>query len=260
MKGYENVQRNVLTRRTPVILRVDGRAFHTFTRGMARPYDQMLHNAMLETGTVLVREIQGAKVAYGQSDEISILITDYDTLQTDAWFAYNIQKMVSIAASVATIAFNRALDGYPTYDEPRKRTMAQFDARVFNLPREEVVNYFIWRQQDATRNSIQMMARTHFSHKECQGQSTKQLLAKYVQLREGDPIKTLEQVWTESPTHFKRGWCVKATDGIVWDREIPIFTQDREYLEKFVHPDLTTVETTVWCEHYGTILHGREPG
>ena len=227
MKGYENVSRNVLTRRTPVILRVDGRAFHTFTRGFATPFDQMMHNAMVATATALVQEIQGAKVAYGQSDEISVLLTDYDTLQTDAWFGYNIQKMVSIAASVATIAFNESIGGYPEYGTYRKP--AQFDARVFSLPKEEVVNYFVWRQQDATRNSIQMVARTHFSHKQCHKKNVSDLQ---------DMLMEKGINWNNTPTHFKRGFCVKGTDGIVWDREIPIFTQDREYLERFVHPDL----------------------
>ena len=233
MKGYENVQRNVLTRRTPVILRVDGRAFHTFTRGFATPFDQMLHNTMVATASTLVGEIQGAKVAYSQSDEISILITDYDTLTTDAWFGYNIQKMVSIAASVATIAFNQSLNGYPAYDPLSKRAMAQFDARVFNLPKEEVVNYFVWRQQDASRNSIQMLARSQFSHKQCHQKNVSQLQ---------DMLMEKGINWNNTPTHFKRGFCF-SKDGV--DREIPVFTQDREYLEKFVHPDLTTVETTV---------------
>lgn len=227
MKGYEVVPRTVLTRRTPVILRVDGRAFHTFTRGFAVPFDQMLHNAMVATADALAREIQGAKVTYGQSDEISVLITDYDTLQTDAWFGYNIQKMVSIAASVATIAFNESIGGYPEYNNYRKP--AQFDARVFNLPKEEVVNYFVWRQQDATRNSIQMVARSKFSHKECHRKNVSDLQ----EMLMGQGIN-----WNDIPTHFKRGFCIRSTDGIVLDREIPIFTQDREYLERFVHSDL----------------------
>jgi len=234
MKGYENVTRNVLTRRMPVILRVDGRAFHTYTRGMKRPFDMMLHNAMLETAHALVREIQGAKIAYGQSDEISVLITDYDTLTTDAWFGNNIQKMVSVAASLTTVAFNKAIGGYPNYEPPLFQTMAQFDARVFNLPREEVVNYFIWRQQDASRNSVQMLARHHFSHRECHRKSTNDLQE---MLMDEHGVN-----WNDTPTHFKRGFCVYPDKaGNVPDREIPIFTQDREFIERFVHPDRAVV-------------------
>lgn len=235
MKGYEHVSRNVLTRRTPAILRVDGKAFHTFTRGFDVPFDNTLHNAMVETAEFLVREIQGAKVAYTQSDEISVLITDYDTLTTDAWFGYGIQKMASVAASAATVAFNRAMLhhdlGLHGHRYCSDRSWAQFDARVFNVPKEEVVNYFVWRQQDATRNSIQMVARSEFSHRECHKKSTNDLQ---------DMLMTERGVnWNDIPTHFKRGFCVIGTDGIVLDREIPIFTQDREYLERFVHPDLT---------------------
>jgi tRNA(His) 5'-end guanylyltransferase len=225
MKGYEDVARTSLIRRMPVILRVDGRAFHTFTRGFVTPFDQALHNAMAATANALVAEIQGAKLAYGQSDEISVLITDYDTLTTDAWFSYGVQKMVSIAASVATVAFNDAL----AYKQLDKR--AHFDARVFNLPREEVTNYFIWRQQDASRNSVQMLARSEFSHRECLNKNVSALQ---------DMLMTRDINWNDIPTHFKRGFCIRETDTV--DREIPIFTQDRDYVERLVHPDIVTAE------------------
>lgn len=225
MKGYEEVARTTLMRRTPVILRVDGRAFHTFTRGFATPFDQVLNNAMAAVANALVQEIQGAKLAYGQSDEISVLITDYDTLMTDAWFSYGVQKMASIAASVATVAFNDSL----AYKHLDKR--AYFDARVFSLPREEVTNYFIWRQQDASRNSVQMLARSEFSHKQCLNKSVSQLQ---------DMLMERGINWNDTPTHFKRGFCVKMADTI--DREIPIFTQDRDYVEGLVHPDIVTAE------------------
>ncbi|MCV0439861.1 MAG: tRNA(His) guanylyltransferase Thg1 family protein [Hydrogenophaga sp.] len=229
MKGYEHAARAVLTRRTPVILRVDGRAFHTFTRGFNEPFDAILHNAMVATANALVKEIQGAKVAYGQSDEISVLITDYDTLTTDAWFGYGIQKMVSIAASVATIVFNDAIGEYgQPHGSVRRKAAAQFDARVFNLPKEDVVNYFVWRQQDATRNSIQMVARCYFSHGQCHKKNTDELQEML--------MSECRVNWNDTPTHFKRGFCVVGPD--TPDREIPIFTQDREYLERFVHPDL----------------------
>jgi len=227
MKRYEHVSRNVLTRRTPVILRVDGRAFHTFTRTFSRPFDQMMHNAMVVTADALVREIQGAKLAYGQSDEISVLITDYDTLQTDAWFGNVIQKMVSIAASVSTIAFNQSIGGYPEYN--RERKMAQFDARVFSIPKEEVANYFIWRQQDASRNSVSMVAQSHFSHKKLQGKNVRQMQ---------DMLMAEHGInWNDTPTHFKRGFCIRGNDGIVVDREVPIFTEDRGYVERLVYLD-----------------------
>lgn len=214
MKTYEGVSRHVLMRRTPVILRVDGRAFHTFTRSFQVPFDNMLHDAMVATARSLVHEIQGAKLAYGQSDEVSVLITDYDTLTTDAWFGYGVQKMVSIAASVATIAFNNHIG---------RNNQAQFDARVFNLPRAEVVNYFVWRQKDASRNSVQMVARSCFSHKQCHRKSNSDLQ---------DMLMDIGVNWNDTPTHFKRGFCVSKEGEI--DREIPIFTQDRGYIQHLV--------------------------
>lgn len=156
MKGnYEDRNRVKLTRRMPVIMRLDGRAFHTFTRGLEKPFDPHFVEVMQYVTRCVFDEIQGAKIAYTQSDEISILITDFDNFDTAAWFDYNVQKMVSIAASVASVAFSM------NWGKP-----VQFDARVFNIPKEEVINYFRWRYQDWTRNSIQMLARAHFSHKE----------------------------------------------------------------------------------------------
>ena len=109
MKNYEHTSRTYLTRRLPVIIRLDGKAFHTFTKGLKKPFDEILIDAMWETAKYLCKSIQGCKIAYVQSDEISLLLTDYDTIESCAWFDNNIQKMVSISASMATLAFNRAL-------------------------------------------------------------------------------------------------------------------------------------------------------
>ncbi|MEM4260957.1 MAG: tRNA(His) guanylyltransferase Thg1 family protein, partial [Candidatus Woesearchaeota archaeon] len=146
MKRYENVNRYSLIRRTPVIIRLDGKAFHSFTKDLDKPFDEDLHNTFKQTVFYLVSQIQGAVFAYTQSDEISILLRDWDTLTTDAWFDYNIQKMASVSASIVTAKFNMLWH--------KSNKIAFFDSRVFNLPKEEVCNYFIWRQQDATKNSI----------------------------------------------------------------------------------------------------------
>ena len=185
MKGYENISRIYLTRRTPIIIRIDGKAFHTFTRGFARPFDDVLVKSMQDTAKYLCENIMGCKLAYTQSDEISLLLVDYEKLETQAWFDNNLQKMVSVAASMATMVFNKFFRnnidewGYgnlPDFEDGgtnqkvdptllkqcqtyfSRCDKAMFDARVFILPKEEVNNYFIWRQQDATRNSIQMVA------------------------------------------------------------------------------------------------------
>jgi hypothetical protein len=108
MKSYENITRTYLPSRMPIIIRIDGKAFHTFTKGFKKPFDDILMRAMEETAAALCRDIEGVKVAYTQSDEISLLITNNDTWETQPWFGNNLQKMVSVAASIATLAFNRA--------------------------------------------------------------------------------------------------------------------------------------------------------
>lgn len=232
MKCYENVSRQSLTRRTPVIIRVDGKAFHTLTRGMDRPWDARLVGWMHEAALSMCTHIQGARLAYVQSDEISVLLVDYQSLETQAWLDNGIQKMASVSASIATMAFNRA-DGSPGN--------ALFDSRVFNLPREEVTNYFIWRQQDATRNSIEMLGQAHFSHKQLHGVNCDQIQEK---LWQEHGIN-----WNDTPTWLKRGACVvRETISIgdtmrsKWkvDYEIPVFTKSREYTERYVQNELSS--------------------
>lgn len=175
MKGnYESRTQMKLPRRTYVIIRLDGKAFHTYTRGLDKPFDNELITDMASTTKFLCDTIQGCKMGYTQSDEISLLLTDFDRLTTDAWFDNNIQKMVSVSASMATGFFNRIREN-DEFDEPRP--LAFFDSRVFTIPTAvEVENYFVWRQKDATRNSIQMVAQNHFSHKELHGKTTEDLL------------------------------------------------------------------------------------
>jgi len=154
-ENYENAYRIKLTRRTPVIIRLDGKAFHTLTRKCDKPFDEFLYDAMFETMKTLCQEIQGVKCAYMQSDEISLLLTDFDTIRTGAWFDYNLQKIVSISAAIASVEFSRVFC-----------ERGLFDSRAFNIPKDEVKNYFIWRQLDWIRNSVSMLAQAHYSHRE----------------------------------------------------------------------------------------------
>ena len=248
-ENYENRAKTYLTRRTPVIIRLDGKAFHTFTKGFKRPYDEILHNTINSTMKFLCENIQGCKLGYTQSDEITLLLTDYDTLTTDAWFDYNVQKICSVSASMATMAFNKFFQRYYydifvfAKDEPadytealfKKFGIAMFDARCFNIPEEEVTNCFIWRQQDATRNAIQMLGQCNFSHNELHGKSCSDI-QDMLMLQKGINFNDM-------PTEFKRGVCcikkeVPCIDRLIgykldWviDKEIPIFTQDRNYVE-----------------------------
>lgn len=162
---YENRSRTYLTRKIPVIMRIDGKAFHTFTKKYKKPFDLNLIRIFHDTSKYLLTQIQGAKLVYHQSDEISLLITDYDSPETESWFNYNVQKMTSVAASLATYKFNSELS------DNNNSSPALFDCRVFNIPKEDVVNYFIWRQRDWERNSISMYARSFFSYKELHGKN-----------------------------------------------------------------------------------------
>lgn len=266
MKGYENITRHYLPRRVPVIIRLDGRAFHTFTKGLDKPFDAILMGTMQQTMKCLCERIQGCVFGYTQSDEITLVLTDYATIRTDPWFGYNIQKMASIAASIATLEFNRvlaesiaiAIDEYNDASNvpperwgylmnyTKKQFQATFDARVFSIPKEEVVNCLIWRQQDATRNSIEAVGQANFSHSQLHGK-TCDMIQDMLWKEKGIN-------WNDFPVDRKRGACcykIEVTaevpnpheDGAMvavtrrkWkiDTEPPIFTQDKQYVERWL--------------------------
>ena len=282
MKGnYESVTKTKLVKRMPVAIRLDGKAFHTFTRGFNKPYDLVLSRAMELTTQKLCESIQGCVFGYTQSDEITLILIDYKTLDTCAWFDNEVQKMCSISASMATmwfakmfekcvVDFNRKIDvrATPIDDEQfideyyfpddvleeygikdnetalglaKKYTVAcekgaMFDSRVFNIPKEEVCNLLIWRQQDATRNSIEMLGRAYFSDKE--------LFKKNCSNIQDMLMKQHGVNWNNIPARFKRGLCCKRevpefpciANHRPWfvDENIPIFTQDRDYVESTI--------------------------
>jgi tRNA(His) guanylyltransferase len=188
-KRYESASRYSLTPRMPVILRLDGKAFHTYTARFPRPFDTLLQNVMVNSAQQVADEIQGFKVGYTQSDEVSLLLTDYDTLQTSAWFDYDLQKLVSVSASLMTGFFNRnivsAIEEYNDaknvdlrrYGEKMETyralpsNLAFFDSRAFNVPKEDVVNYFLFRAKDWERNLLTMYCSSFFSHRELHGKS-----------------------------------------------------------------------------------------
>ncbi len=240
MKGYEKVSRYYLTRRMPLIIRVDGRAFHTHTKRYS-PFSDVLDTRLTHTAMFLCENIAGAKFAYRQSDEISILVVDYDKLTTEPWFDKNLQKVVSISAALATAKYNSF---HPFTDLPT------FDSRAFVVPREEVTNYFIWRQQDWTRNSILMLASMWFSHKEMHGKNTDELQ---------DMLMKKHNInWNNIPVKFKRGTGVYKTPDQGWqpDIEIPIFTKDRNYVEKFLEGEEEKeqrhlIKEMTFAERYG---------
>lgn len=217
MKTYEEVSQVSLIRRTPVVVRLDGKAFHTFTKGAEKPFDKNIGDAMAMTALKLCKEMQGAVFAYTQSDEISVLLQDWKTLTTDPWYANNVQKIVSVSASVATASFNSL------YKKPTG-TFALFDSRAYNIPFLEVTNYFIWRQADATRNSISGLAQSQFSHKQLHGKGRAQMM---------DMLMEKGINWNDVETRFKRGICVVPFESSYKiDLAPPIFTADRNYIDK----------------------------
>ena len=272
---YEHIPQTKLMRRTPVMIRIDGKAFHTFTRGFAKPFDNVLIESMHRTMKFLCENIQGCVLGYTQSDEITLVLVDYKRFESSAWFDYEIMKMCSIAASMATMAFNnffreevdKLISEYnhslvPQCVELQQKTAeyhntllnaahkgAMFDARVFNIPKEEVTNCVYWRQLDAARNSIQMMGQAYFSHNELQHKSCSNIQD---MLMEQHKIN-----WNDLPTYKKRGSCAvrnkvvvdsngiteaaylrdasKAENEWVIDKDIPMFKGDgRAYVDDLI--------------------------
>ena len=237
MKQYESIPQNYLMRRTPVIIRLDGCHFHSFTKGLKKPFDPIMQKSMQDTMKYLCENIMGCVLGYTQSDEITLVLCDYKKLDTQAWFDSRVSKVVSVSSSLATLAFNKAFNKYciseifdnaERYGNLLRKKIEQgayFDSRAFNLQIDEVCNCLIWRQQDAERNSIQSLAQSLFSHKELCGISCKELQNKMFTEKDVN--------WNDLPTTLKRGsCCIYTENGWMIDNEIPIFTQDRDYVER----------------------------
>lgn len=253
MKSYEDCYRTRLPIRMPIIIRVDGKAFHSYTAKCKKPVDLGLVECMNDTAIALCETVQGCQLAYVQSDEISLLVTNYQDINTQSWFDNNLQKMVSVSASVASVTFttnSHKIWGSIGVREPIPTIKhAYFDSRAFVLPKEEVTNYFLWRQQDATRNSVQMLARSLYSHKQLVNKNNSDLQELCFQ-------KGIN--WNDCPVPQKRGRCIVKnktpkegsnpktgevfmTERSEWiiDNNIPIFSQDRRYIDKYVYPLMT---------------------
>lgn len=272
MKGYEKRNRYYLQRRIPVILRLDMRAGHSFTKGFERPFDEVFIKAIQETAKYLCENVQNCKLSYQQSDEITLLLVDYEKINTDCFFEYRVDKLCSIAASMATMKFNQVFKEL-SYRESENLEIicrknpylenrdcltkisnvhtnsadkgAMFDCRCFNIPKEEVTNSIYWRQLDATRNSIQMVGQASFSHKELQNKSCNDIQ---------DMLMTQKGInWNDLPLYQKRGSCCIRNHMIslpygdylldetagenewIIDKDIPIFKgEGRKYIDNLV--------------------------
>jgi tRNA(His) 5'-end guanylyltransferase len=247
---YENIPKNKLMRRCPVAIRIDGRAFHTFTHNLKKPFDDILVKSMQDTMKYLCENIQGCVLGYTQSDEITLILIDYQTLTSSAWFDYEVEKMCSISASMATKIFNKAFNARATKylddlneswnisDEDRKyektlckcmKVGAEFDSRCFNIPKEEVTNLVFWRQNDASKNSVQMVGRAYFSHTELKDKNLSDIQD---MLHEKHGVN-----WNNYPTELKRGSaCIRTDSGWIIDHEMPILKgDDRQYVDSLIY-------------------------
>jgi len=249
-KRHEAVSEFYLTRRLPCLLRCDGKSFHSWTRGLGRPFDDNLRNCMEYATYRLCKEVEGARFGYTQSDEITILLVDYQDLGTESWYNYRVQKMASVGASICTAAFITAAMKYLP-DQLKKKGMPKFDARVYTVPKEDVSNAFLWRMQDCTRNSIQAVGQNNFS--------PKQLQAKSCDMIQDMLFKEKGINWNDTPTRYKRGVGFfkvdleldkinsdknpAAIDMTIYrkkwvkDYEMPIITQDPFYVNQWVEEE-----------------------
>jgi len=219
MKRYEDVNRMYLTPRMPLMLRIDGRAFHTFTRGMEKPFDPTLMHWMNATARAVCEEAQNAVCAFTQSDEINVLLVDFRRLESQAWFDGNLQKIVSISAAIASATMTMMAD------KP-----AHFDARAFVLPEAEVSNYFLWRQRDWERNSISMLAQSLYSHKELQGKTKSDM---------HELCFAKGHNWAALHSHLRAGRFICRDENGAWSvaAETPRFALDRAAVERLLVPD-----------------------
>lgn len=256
---YEQIPKTKLMRRCPVAIRIDGKAFHTYTRNFKRPFDSVFMRAMQETMKYLCENIQGCVLGYTQSDEITLILVDYEKINSSAWFDYEVQKLCSVSASMATMRFNQVLarlvqevkeEGtedpkYINVLDKACETGAMFDSRCFNIPKEEVTNLIYWRQLDASRNSIQMVGHANFSQKQMHGKSTGDIQ---------DMLMLEKNInWNDFPVACKRGSCCirgqadedpSRTDGSrtensrgwMIDNDIPIFKGEaRGYVDRLIY-------------------------
>ena len=252
MKTYEAVPKNYLTLGTPKVIRLDMRAGHTFCKKFNRPFDDVFSECMIYATKELCEKVSGVVMGYTQSDEISLVINDSVKKDgTDCFFNGNVEKMASISASICTLAFNKKYcEMVDAMEDSNQKAVyeerlwtAQFDSRVFCLPNVmEVHNYILWRQQDATKNSVRQVGYANFSHKTLDGKNTSDV-QDMLMLQKGIN-------WNNFPVKYKRGCVVikelykkdvvlpngeliKDVQRRRWiEFEIPILTQDLEFVPK----------------------------
>ena len=219
MKEYESreTSRKFLPR-VPIYARIDGRSFSKLTKGMARPFDPKMSEAMIETTKYLVKETHAA-CGYSQSDEIS-MVWYAESYDSDIFFSGKIHKMTSVLASMAAAKFNHCLRGWSPFED----RIASFDARVLEMPNKaEAANMFLWRVNDATKNAVSMACRHYYSPKQMHGKSQSEMIA---MLAEKDVV------FSDYPSYFRFGTFLKRK---VFTREMT--EQEKLKIPEKFHPE-----------------------
>ena len=272
---YEQIPKTKLMRRTPAAIRIDGKAFHTFTRGFEKPFDDVLVKSMQKTMKYLCENIQGCVIGYTQSDEITLLLVDYKELNSQAWFDYEVQKMCSVAASMATMKFNQVFAELSAKEsenlEVRARENpsfgnrnfltrisiahcdsaskgAMFDARCFNIPKEEVCNLIYWHQLEAVQNGFRIAGWAYFSQTELQGKSHNDIQNMLAKQKGIDEISLLKEVniesacikiWNEDEDDGGKigdSLCLTKRSEWIIDNNMPVLKgEDRKYIDKLIY-------------------------
>lgn len=256
MKLYEKASERYMTRRIPLCLRFDGVSFHTWARGLQKPFDDSLRRCMTYAAYRVCDAISGARFAYTQSDEISVMVIDYQSTNTEPWFGYRQHKIESVAASMCTAYFNMAAIKWLP-DHVVKKGPACFDARAFSMPVEDVTNLFIWRQRDCTKNSVSSLAQAHFSHRDLHGKNSSDMQ---------DMLMLQKKInWNDVETRFKRGTAVYKVRVVsknpvdpekpdvvrskwVADYEMPQISKDTDYVFRWLEPTTVVEGVPSGCE------------
>ena len=267
-KRYEQASQTYFTRRVPVIVRCDGNCFSSWTKGLERPFDENFRKCMEYATFMLCKEMSGARLGYTQSDEITVVLVDYQTYETEPWFDYKKDKVISMAATICSSAFNWACLKYLP-EHVKKKGFARFDARAFNIPVDDVVNNFIWRQRDCEKNSIQSLARSHFSQKQLFKKNTSDM-QDMLMLEKGVN-------WNNVETKYKRGMAVykMSQKKIVvnrktseeeevlrsrWflDYQMPIISKDQDFVNKKIYPELSCNFLGSDTANVGEVLYAKD--
>ncbi len=260
MKRFEKANKTKLNRDEPVIIRLDGQAFHTYTAGFVKPFDEVLIAAMQYTMVRLCEGIMNVRIGYTQSDEITLVLLAGDKQESQLWFDGTADKIITISASMATAFFNEYMDKIKWMPEKMRqdlfpgskinmKKLAFFDSRAWNVPsHDEAMNCLLWRQRDCIKNSVSSLAQFHFSHRQLHKKNQDDMKNMLVEL--GHP-------WDDLPVFKQRGTCSvkkryihRAETGDVvertkWDLDlkIPEFGIDREYISKIFRSPLYNTDS-----------------